>query len=257
MTQSTVSGTSSSDPTDRPIDVVAVLLSTYLFRDLAPAELEPVVRATRTVRVGRGETVFGVGDTADAIYVVASGQLKEVAVGDDGEEIVFEVFTRGAVEGEPGIFSVERDRVVSMVAMDDSVVLKVARDAVVAMASRQPTVMMRLLEGLATQVRGDVESTMMLVSRRVADRVALKLLELAMTHGRPDVDATRIRVRLSQSDLAAMTGATRENVNRALAEFMRAGLVHIDGREFVIDPRRIAEVADATPMRHRRNRLAP
>ena len=69
-------------------DRVAILLSTYLFEGLAPAALEPLARSSMIRRVARGEYVFRVGDRADLLYVVASGQVKDSIVTEDGDEIV-------------------------------------------------------------------------------------------------------------------------------------------------------------------------
>ena len=40
--------------------------------------------------------------------------------------------------------------------------------------------------------------------------------------------------RFSQSDLAAMVGATRQSVNRALADLEGEGLVAIEGRKITV-----------------------
>lgn len=232
-----------------------MLLQTYLFRDLSAAEVEPIARAGHLVRLARGEAAFRVGDRADGLHVVLTGQVVESVVGDDGEDVVFEVFTPGAVEGEPGIFSVERDRVVNLVAMRDSTLLRIGRDDLLAFVRDRPVVLLRLLEGLATQVRQAVEDQTALASRRVRDRVALKLLELALTHGRREGSAfTRIPLPLSQSTIAGLAGASRENVNRALGRLVDEGLVRIEGQEYLIDAVALAAAIDASPLRHRRNR---
>jgi hypothetical protein len=67
------------------IDRVSVLLDTYLFADLSPAELEPLARAATVRRAVRGEHIFHVGDPADEIAVVASGELKDAVYTEDGD----------------------------------------------------------------------------------------------------------------------------------------------------------------------------
>ncbi|HEY7660613.1 MAG TPA: cyclic nucleotide-binding domain-containing protein, partial [Actinomycetota bacterium] len=103
--------------TETDLDRVSLLLGTYLFGDLSPAELEPLARATTIRDLVRSERVFNVGDPADAIYVVVSGQLKDTLTTADGDEVVFAVYGPGMIVGEPGFFAPERDRVMAVAAL--------------------------------------------------------------------------------------------------------------------------------------------
>jgi CRP-like cAMP-binding protein len=61
-------------------------------------------------------------------------------------------------------------------------------------------------------------------------RVAQALLRLAVAHSETTGAGLRIPVKLSQATLGSIVGATRENVNRALASMLAAGdLSHQDG----------------------------
>ena len=56
-------------------------------------------------------------------------------------------------------------------------------------------------------------------------RVALKLVELAESKGRPTSGGIVLDMPLSQRTLAGMVGASRENVNRALSRFAELGYI--------------------------------
>jgi CRP/FNR family transcriptional regulator, cyclic AMP receptor protein len=70
----------------------------------------------------------------------------------------------------------------------------------------------------------------------VAHRVMAVLLDLAATHGRPVRAGTLIDLPLTQDLLAAMVGATRESVNRALRSPWLAGRVKRLGGRYVVTP---------------------
>lgn len=235
---------------------VQALLSTYLFADLTPAAVEALASDSRPKRCDAGEYAFRVGDSADAIYVVASGQLKECVVNVDGEELVFEVFTAGAVFGEPGLFAPERNRVVDVKAMTSAELLVMPRQVLIDFATRHPTVLLRLLEGLAVQIRSMTDEASGIAYRPIRERLAIKLLELAATHGQQTPEGVRVMLNLPQADLAAMIGASRENVNRALGSLAAAGAVTTtNGRIRHVDPTRLSELVNIAPLLHRRNRL--
>jgi CRP-like cAMP-binding protein len=67
--------------------------------------------------------------------------------------------------------------------------------------------------------------------------VAGRLRELAARHGVPGPAGVRIRVPLTQDELARMVGASREAVNRTVGALASRGLLRTEGRTVVIkDP---------------------
>lgn len=238
------------------MDRLEALLGTYLFSDITPASLDPLVKQSRVRRCEAGGFAFRVGDPAEDLYVVMSGQLKESWLSPDGDELVPEIFIAGAVFGEPGLFAPERNRVVDVIAMTRSELLLVPRQALVDFAMAHPPVLLRILEGLAAQVRSLNEELVAVAFRPIRDRLAVKLLELASTHGRPDGDGVRVEMDLSQSSLASLIGASRENVNRALRSLADSGAVVMDkGRIAKLRPAGLAREATPSSL-YRRNRLS-
>ncbi|HXJ64628.1 MAG TPA: Crp/Fnr family transcriptional regulator [Actinomycetota bacterium] len=236
-------------------DRVAILLSTYLFEGLPPAALEPLARSSSIRRVVRGEYVFHVGDHADILYVVASGQVKDSIVTEDGDEIVHSFFGPGMVIGEPGFFSAERNRVMALVAVEPSTVLLLDREHLLPFLQRHPDVTTRALEGLASIARSQTELITALARRSLHDRLVLRLLDLAETNTeRPDGAA--VTPRISQSTLASMVGVSRENVNRAIGALVASGSVRREaGRYVLVDPATLRrEVSSGWPPLVRRNR---
>ncbi len=233
-----------------------MLLSSYLFREFSPAAVQAVAAAAKRRACDAGSFAFRVGDPADAIFVVASGQLKECLITGDGEELVFEIFTAGAVFGEPGLFVPERNRVVNVIAMVHSELLALPRERIIEFALAHPPVLLRLLEGVAAQARTLVGDSARIAYRPIRDRLAIKLLELAATHGQPDGDGIQIALDISQSALAGMIGASRENVNRALRALSDIGAAEIcKGRIARLHPRQLSRAASASSQLYRRNRL--
>lgn len=71
----------------------------------------------------------------------------------------------------------------------------------------------------------------------VVDRLLSVLEDLASAHGRDATEGRKIELPLTQDDLAAMVGATRESVNRAVQQLSDRGLVRRAGRFYVVrDP---------------------
>jgi CRP/FNR family transcriptional regulator, cyclic AMP receptor protein len=68
-------------------------------------------------------------------------------------------------------------------------------------------------------------------------RVVVRLRELADDHGVPGPNGVRLRVPLTQDELARMVGASRESVNRTVGALAARGVVRSGGGRIVItDP---------------------
>ena len=69
---------------------------------------------------------------------------------------------------------------------------------------------------------------------KISARFAKKLVELAETYGRQDGNTIHISLRLTQTDLASMVGATRESINKELRVLREKGLISITEGEIRI-----------------------
>jgi CRP/FNR family cyclic AMP-dependent transcriptional regulator len=76
-----------------------------------------------------------------------------------------------------------------------------------------------------------------LASLDVPGRVASQVLSLAREYGQKSPEGRRIPMRLTQSDLAALVGASRVSVNQAMGRLRKGGVISTaeDGRLIVHD----------------------
>ena len=83
-----------------------------------------------------------------------------------------------------------------------------------------------------------------LVFSDVPGRVAKALLDLADRFGRTADDGVHVHHDLTQEELAQLVGASRETVNKALADFASRAWLRLDGKSVIIlDPERLARRA--------------
>ena len=95
---------------------------------------------------------------------------------------------------------------------------------------RDPLIAVWLAASMGQRVRAMERSLIRSLSLPVRERVADVLREVASTHGDQQPRGVIVRIRLSQDDIAALVGATRESVNRALRQLEAAGDVcRVDG----------------------------
>ena len=73
-----------------------------------------------------------------------------------------------------------------------------------------------------------------LVFSDVPGRVAKALLDLSERFGRPTDDGLRVAHDLTQEELAQLVGASRETVNKALADFATRGWIKLEARAVLL-----------------------
>jgi len=244
-------------PARKAHDVLAGLARSYLFEDLTVDEIRPLAATASTRELVRGERLCHLGDPADEIWVVLSGEVKDSVVDVEGFEVIHFVHGPGMTLGEPGFFAVERTRIVEVIAVEPSTVIRLDRRDLVPFMAKHLQVKDRVLEALASNTRWQTTMISSAARRPLADRLILRLLELAEPSPQPN-PGEAITPKISQSTLAAMVGVSRENVNRALSALTADGSIRQEGGRYVlVDEERLRrEVARDWPLAGRRDRRA-
>jgi CRP-like cAMP-binding protein len=216
-------------------EVAEVLAATRVFGALDRRSLLSLAEISRQRTHGRGQYLWYQGDAGDHLVVVCTGLVKVILTSEQGEEVVLVTLGPHEIVGELAILD-GLPRSASVVAVESTTVLILPRAAVLGLMSTHPEVLDAVLRSLGQLVRRLTDQTGGLVFLDLPSRIAKVLLQLARTHARDDHRVV-LDVGLSQSDIAAMVGATRPAVNRILQGFASRGLISVDGRVIVLrDP---------------------
>lgn len=215
------------------IDRRGLLSRISILSPLEPREIDDLLKVTITKRLRAGEILFRKGAEGSQAYAVMSGRLKVTASGEDGKEIVLRILDPGEVVGDIALLdSGPRSATVSAIEAAELLVLQ--RRDFLPFLERRPKVAVKLLARLGGWLRSlseQLEDTLFLSIRA---RLAKKILALAASYGEPVAGGTRVAMRLSQSELANMVGATRESVNKELRRFSKHGAIRVENRYITV-----------------------
>jgi CRP-like cAMP-binding protein len=98
----------------------------------------------------------------------------------------------------------------------------------------RPEVSFYLLQSLAQRFRRVSEIVEDLVFSDVPGRVAKALIDLGERFGKQTDEGLFVHHELTQEELAQLVGASRETVNKALADFAGRNWLKLDGRAVLI-----------------------
>lgn len=173
-----------------------------------------------TVVLRQGATLVRQGVPSEGLWLVSSGALRVAQVSRDGRELVLDVLGPGHGVGEPpGVISPVTVRALRQCRLAP-VSPRAAADLLTARAHRAAA--------LAAE----------LAWLEVRARIARRLDDLAQRFGCPVEGGRLILLPLTQDEVAALAGTTRESANRALRALVAEGRLRIAGRgRYVVRPR--------------------
>jgi CRP/FNR family cyclic AMP-dependent transcriptional regulator len=214
-------------------DAEVVLRRAPLFNGLDDESARTLRRQTSEVKVARGEHLFLEGQDGDRLYVVLDGKIKLTRAAVDGRENLWSVLGPGEMFGELSLFD-PRPRTATASAVTDATLAALAHDALRPWLLERPEVSMHMLQALAQRLRRANDVVADLVFTDVPGRVAKNLLDLADRFGEQERDGLHVHHDLTQEELAQLVGASRETVNKALADFAARGWLQISARSVLI-----------------------
>jgi CRP/FNR family cyclic AMP-dependent transcriptional regulator len=219
------------------VSAAAVLEKVPLFGQLGPADLQRVLELARERAYPKNSVILFEDDPGDALYVVATGQVKVVLIGEDGREVILSVLGEGEFFGEMALID-DEPRSAHVIAMEDSTLVVLRREDFTNILMQVPAIALALLKELSRRLRRVDEKVGSLVLLDVNGRVAQLLLELADEEG-----GERITRRLTHHTIAQMIGSSRETVSRTMRDLVDKGLVHISRKDITIKDRAALEAA--------------
>lgn len=227
----------------REDDVDEVLAKAGLFQDVEPDAAEAVASQFEYIDVQRGQVIFHEGEPGDSLYIVLSGKVKLGRKSADGRENLVALMGPSDQFGELSLFD-PGPRTTTAVAVTDSRLARMPKQALRQWITERPEISEKLLRVLARRLRRTNNMLADLIFTDVPGRVAKQLLQLASRFGSMDGGYLRVTHDLTQEELAQLVGASRETVNKALADFASRGWLRLDGKSVIIlDPERLARRA--------------
>lgn len=210
-----------------------------LFESLDDDAATALIRTMTQARYERGDVLFHEGDDGDRLYVIAEGKVKLGRTSGDGRENLFSILGPGEMFGELSVFD-PGPRTTKATAVAESQLVQLGHDDLHQFLTERPLVAATLLRALAQRVRRTNEALADLVFTDVPGRVAKAMLDLGSRFGRPMDDGIMVAHDLTQEELAQLVGASRETVNKALADFAGRGWIRLEARAVVLlDPERL------------------
>jgi CRP/FNR family transcriptional regulator, cyclic AMP receptor protein len=214
-----------------------------IFQGVEPAAAEALAQTLEPVEFARGHVIFTEGEPGNRLYILESGKVKIGRKSPDGRENLLSIMGPSDMFGELSIFD-PGPRTSTATTVTEVRALHMGRHELREWIAKRPEIAEQLLRVLARRLRRTNNMLADLIFTDVPGRVARALLQFAQRFGSQEAGLLRVTHDLTQEEIAQYVGASRETVNKALADFAHRGWVRLEGKSvLILDPERLARRA--------------
>jgi CRP/FNR family transcriptional regulator len=207
------------------------LSGTVFLGHVPPADLERLVPYLRRVSCARGEAIFSRGGTPAECFFVIDGTVKARVQTDDGRELIYLVWSRGESFGVYDILW-NLGHSVDAIALEPVELYAIDAQAFLSFMNSEPRWLAQALIAYSFSRRHQFERVQDLILLQGRERLCKAIARYAA-----EMDASGMQVLkrpMSQGELAAFTGNSRESVNRWLKALAHEGIIRVDRGGIVV-----------------------
>jgi len=212
---------------------IEALARSPLFQGILPEDLDRLARGMAQRRYRRNEVIFHEGDPGESLHVVVDGRVKITRESVEGDEAIVAIIAAGDTFGELVLLD-GAVRSATATAIEPTETLTMTRAAFSSLVDGSDPFRWQLLGGIAHRLRRLTDQLAEVHFLDLTGRLALQLTRLAEEAAPGRETDIELRSTLTQSDLAAMVGGTRQRVNQIIGDFADEGLVAHDGGRLIV-----------------------
>ena len=219
--------------TSLPPDVVhSLTCGTKLLKNLEPPVCDALLTNGRPVTAKRGTYLLNQGESADACYVLLSGEIRLLLLTPGGKRVIIDIIGPGHHLGF-FVSLAHKDYPVSAEVIEPCELFVWDAEFIRSLVYSSPKLTSTIISSLTDRVICLQSKVQKLATDRIEQRVAYSLLSLADSLGKQAPEGILINVPLTHRDLAEMSGTNIYSVSRIFRRWENDELI-LTGRRRVI-----------------------
>jgi CRP/FNR family transcriptional regulator len=205
-------------------------------------------RVSRTRIYPRGAVVFHEGNVSRGVYVLSSGRAKVSISSADGRKLIIRVARAGDVLGlYAGLTGRPFEATAEMV--EGGRVDFISRADLLSLMWENHTLHDDLVEMFSRQFSEFVDNTRMLqLSESALEKLARLIVRWGRDFGERTSEGIRVKLLLTQEEIAQIIGASRETVTRLFSSLKRDQIIRVKRDSmWICDSEALAAIAQLAP----------
>lgn len=219
-----------------------LLDQSFIFQALDEEARRELSAIAHMRRYSAGDVIFTMGAPGHSMMAIAEGHVRISMLSPTARDVTLTDLGPTDVFGEIALLD-GKERSADARALTNCSLVVLERAALFELLQRSPRLSVRLIELLCERIRRSDERMMEIAFLDLPTRMARMLMRVTVASpGTPARPLTRLS--LSQTEIANMIGSSRENVNRCLRKWQRAGVVDLkEGWLIVLDRARLERLS--------------
>jgi CRP/FNR family cyclic AMP-dependent transcriptional regulator len=199
-----------------------------LFRNLTGADLRRLGELLHRKTFPAGKSLMTVDQTGEVVYFILSGTVKIHVEQEDGADVIIALLGPGEIIGEMSALD-QTNRSASVVTIEKTTLLWMDRETFRRFVMAIPALAADLACTISSRLRSANEQIQSLAAVEVETRIARRIIAFAERYGQPLPNGDLlIPIRLTQTDIATLVGASREHTNKILVSYKERGYLSVD-----------------------------
>lgn len=205
------------------------------FIGLDDDEISRLIEVSRLTTYATNEVIYTTGDTQENLFYIINGLINISLIGDEGDIFPLTIWEAGNCFGE-GALHKSSVMPVEASAAAESKVLVIPIAAIDSALDSHAVFYRNILDDMIGRTQQLYHLVELLLFKTLQARVAAKVLHLVSLIGVQTPEGIRLPLDFSQSDIALMSGGSRQRVNKIFRTWFSDGTItKRDGRYFVHD----------------------
>ena len=217
------------------MDEREVLRTVPIFSELTDQDIASLAHLALRKRYPKDTVVFFENEEGDFFFMILEGRIKVTILGDDGREVILSILGPGDFFGEMALLDNE-PRSATAIAVEESELLSLHRGDFQSVLNDNRSITNALIKVLSARLRRANHQISTLALLDVYGRVARVIVDMAREEGKRLRDGRIAFRRATHQEIANRIGTTRETVTRMLKDLERQGLIHVEGKEIIVQP---------------------
>ncbi len=208
-----------------------------LFSGLSMEFFRQICLVTDKQQLSKGESLFRQGEASNRVYVIKEGCFKLLRLSQDGDETILQIVGPGELIGETALFRPDKIHVATAISLEDAKVCSIDHDTFEKIIKSQPGLAWQIIKNLGDRLYGVWEQVSEANNQSIQEKVLSLLLRMAHEHGEKCAAGTRIRIPLTQQEIASLIGASRVMVAQSIKELTTKNYLCREKRHYILKGR--------------------
>lgn len=185
-------------------------------------------------KFSKGEVIIGASESPGGIYYVAEGSVRMYVISQKAEEATLNIYKKNAFFPISWVLNNTKNRF-CYEAISEVKIFIAPKDRVLDFLKNEPEVLMDLVKRLSRGTDGMLLRMENLLGGSASSRLVTELVIYAKRFGRKERGgAVVIDTKVSEKELASLSGLARETVSRELKKLYEKGLIVVENNRFSI-----------------------